>query len=324
MRPDIVLNRAAQIALACVIGLLVITFLNLPKGYWVVWTIMIIYCVFMPGAVYCRVGERVIGTFVGVIVAFFVVKLIQVDYELVYLLAILFFFLNFSMGVSYAYGVIFVTVIVVLSEDYLMVSAGASQVVFDRLVGTAVGALIVLAVEIFFYKISKTSEKMIHYKLEEFCEHYARYIDVLIATLENDNKQERLNYQGMINVLKSRAEVEKYLNDEFVKSKKNLLKYNHLVCAIKNFRNKITKITFMIQNLKSDMFPDEDSVNKLVSELKLIQTVLIFPIVENKSQVTLPVGTETKILNLQVNDMLNSLYKDGKYISDIYRNQKTS
>jgi len=312
MRSDIVLNRAAQIALACVIGLLIITFFRLPKGYWVIWTIMIIYSVFMPGAVYFRIGQRVIGTLIGLILAFFIIQVIQYNYWLIYFMALLFFALNFSMGVNYAYGVIFVSVVVVLSSDYLLDSSGATQVLLDRMIGTIIGALVVLFVELVFYKITKISEKLIRYKLEEFCSHYAAYIDMLIETIQSNQQNERLSYQSMVDVLKSRAEIESYINDEFMANRRNIDKYKDLILAINHFRNQIAKISFMVQNLKDEIFVNQQSIKNFIDELNSIKNILNLSDISTSSQMNQYEKNES--YNDSVNHVFNNLYCNGRYI----------
>lgn len=273
MRLDIVLNRAALVALACLIGLIIIFTFKLPHGYWVIWTIMIIYSVFLPGAVYNRIGQRVAGTIAGLLIAFFVVQLVQPHYQLIYGFIALLFFVFIMMITNYAYAVIIISILIVMLEDYLHVPSSAMQIIADRLIGTVIGAAIVFTIELLFYKHLHFHRKMLEQKLQEFCRNYSRHIDSLIGFLK-DNNQQYLPYEWMSAVVRTRLEIDNYLKDALLRSKKNEQDYEKKQQLLYDFRNDMAQLSFLVQNYFDKLDMNEKIKEQFINDLYVIRQEL--------------------------------------------------
>ena len=273
MRLDIVLDRAALVALACLIGLVINLTFRVPHGYWIVWTIMIIYSVFLPGAVYNRIGQRVAGTVAGLLIAFFVTQLIKLDYQLVYAFVVLIFLIVLLMTINYAYAVIFITILIVLISDIQNPVGGDQQIIVDRLVCTLIGAGIVLAIESCFYKYLQFYRKMLEQKIQQFCHNYSRHIDSLINFLQ-DRTRRYLPDTWIAAVQQTSSEIDSYLGDARLRNKKNKQTYENIQEWLHQFRTDMAKLSFLVQNFFGNSNMNETTREQFIHDLSLIQQEL--------------------------------------------------
>jgi uncharacterized membrane protein YccC len=127
---------------------------HLPHGYWVLMTIGVIYCGVNQGAILQRAGYRLLGTFAGIVLAFFFVRnFLLFNFTWAYALPVVFFLMIYLYLITgnYAIMTLFITVFTGL---LLSVLSGARPdfflcgTLFNRFVCTTVAAVIVLVAEL--------------------------------------------------------------------------------------------------------------------------------------------------------------------------------
>ena len=148
-RPDPALLRfVARQAVLMVAGVAAFKFLDLPHGYWLPLTVLV---VLQPdyGSTRLRAGQRVLGTLVGSTVASALLWLALPPAGLIAAMAATMFTFAFFLKRNYGYAVVFITLFVVLITE--TASTVTLAFTLERLGATAAGGLLaLLAAQLFW------------------------------------------------------------------------------------------------------------------------------------------------------------------------------
>jgi uncharacterized membrane protein YccC len=112
----VLVRHALRIALLMMVAVAIYKWFNIPRGYWIAFTAVI---VLQPdyGSTYEKAGQRIVGTLAGCVLASFLLWLKPPEPVLILLTAISAFFFAYYLKRRYGLAVYFVTLMLVLITD---------------------------------------------------------------------------------------------------------------------------------------------------------------------------------------------------------------
>ena len=194
------LYRSIRITLALVLAIAIWLLFDLERGYWIAMTLMLIYMPFEPGAVSNRIGFRLKGTIVGLLLGFLLVALLSVNsvfllgIPLIVLLA-----LYFSLS-NYYYATVFITMgVMVVFANLETRGMSAASFMFARLIDTFIACIICLSAE-FLFKPKRLIALSMASTLEAIFKSYAgHYLLMEKAFKQNEYHQISLEQAARFN-----------------------------------------------------------------------------------------------------------------------------
>jgi uncharacterized membrane protein YccC len=160
-------QEAFRISLAITLALFVWKATHLPHGYWLLLTISVLYIGVNQGHVLQRAGHRILGTTLGIVLAFFFVNdLMYQNYHWGYLFPFFYVLMFYLYSVTGNY-IIFVTILTCFIGIYLAVLTGSGGefflfgTLFNRFLCTLLGVGFVLVMEgVVFPGASRASNQL--------------------------------------------------------------------------------------------------------------------------------------------------------------------
>lgn len=155
------LRYALRLAIGSSISILITSMTHIVNGYWI--TLTMIVCV-MPslGQTLLRSHQRIIGTVIGAILAFIIIKIIPGHSWPIRALLPVFIFLSYYLKpFSYLLGSIFITATAVLFINYVTPEIQSSYI---RLICTVIGAGVGIAIAFIIVPTKSQSSLKIDFK----------------------------------------------------------------------------------------------------------------------------------------------------------------
>ncbi|MCE2595663.1 TIGR01666 family membrane protein [Motilimonas cestriensis] len=184
-----IFRHAIRMSLCFVTGYLLLQYLDLEKGYWVLLTCLFV-CQPSFSETRKRLIQRVIGTFIGVAIGFPLLYLLPGVYGQFFVLALSAFFFFTYLKTNYSIAVIFITVFVMMVFNLL--SGTGLEVVWPRIQETVLGS--VLAVLTVSFILPQWQYKRIPNLLSLSLHANLNYFEHVVEQY-HDGKQESLPYR---------------------------------------------------------------------------------------------------------------------------------
>ena len=163
------MNREGiKIAVTMTLALFISQFFQLPKGYWVLVTMGVIYLAgSLTGLKMEKINKRIIGSFVGLILGILIMQAFgYYSYRVMYLVPLTWFFMFYLYFLSenYTYVAVFVSIMLLFSIAILAPEYNDFNILdtaVSRIICTVVGVIIILITEyVFFHEDSKADTKI--------------------------------------------------------------------------------------------------------------------------------------------------------------------
>lgn len=146
--------RALRICIVFTASILIEQQLQIPRGAWTPFTVMMIYVGFDVGSANIRIFHRFLGVLLGLFLAYIIWFIGHVNYRTLFLIIpVLVFFVYYFLGKSYIYPTTFTTALTVIGPDYFG-SKGFYVAWFfsDYLVCTTLAVVICIVFENFIFR----------------------------------------------------------------------------------------------------------------------------------------------------------------------------
>ena len=180
-----VLQEAFRVALAATLGAFLWKAAHLPHGYWVLMTIAILFSGINQGHVLQKSGDRILGTVLGLFLAYFFVKDFMFPNYLWGYTGFLFFFLMFYLYLLTGNYAIMVTILTLFAGIILSVFAGSHAdfflfgTLFNRFLCTALAVAIVIFAELSIFPNAKRSAHELERTLSSLFHDLSESVEVL-------------------------------------------------------------------------------------------------------------------------------------------------
>ena len=283
------LMRVFRISLAVSIATAIWFLFNVERGYYIPMTLMLIYSPFEADLVNTRLKSRMLGTFLGILLAILILQLLSLNENLIVIMPLLVFICVYFLPLNYLYATIIITVGVFLMFG-LIDTEGESFFSYGitRFVDTSIAAFICLIFETFL--VPKVAiYKVMYNRTHDLLNIFHKRYNFLLSCFDEGNQQKDLSnnaliFSAKVEDLKNNIKINSYRfkkeNDEqltkcietFTKLTKHYPTFIYLLNnqpqAVYQFKK---KYHHLLQNL-SPAFQNKDNLQELTNDLQTIAT----------------------------------------------------
>lgn len=309
------LKRFIQISLVISFGCWLWLYFHIEKGYWIPFTISLLYGVIDEGAVSARMKDRVFGTFFGILICqvliFYGLAHPVLSYPL-YFILLFFIFLTIK---TYLVAVTFITAIVLWSNTFIAVGdVNVEHLSYDRLLNTLIAALLCYGSE-FIFRTYRHTEHLIYEYARTLHLQYINYVSQCFQTVLTNN-----NFDRKEQIRKMRAndlELRRLLQwvpHSFSKRFSNKsIAYQQAVQELRNIRSNILVIEYIARHYPSQLKSFYNKNNKSILKIFLLFNVRKFT-KQSEIEYRLNNLKQTSELEYQLVEALRSLVLKNKDI----------
>ncbi|MFT6834640.1 MAG: hypothetical protein ACJA0H_000672 [Francisellaceae bacterium] len=170
LKLNLELARVIQLTCMFAVGFSIFIFSYLPHKWWVILTVLIISAAYEPGLLVKKSWQRGRGTLVGLVVAWIILSLLDLNFRFIPLILIIIASITYAIPAR-IYGVqtACVTVFIFISYSLLPTESSVFQNMVDRAICTSLGIIICMAGDYLLFAKYKYSKRNYSIMQREIC-----------------------------------------------------------------------------------------------------------------------------------------------------------
>jgi hypothetical protein len=185
-------QEAFCVAVAMSIGAIIAFCYKTDQAYWLITTVGLLFSVPARGMIIRRCKHRIIGTFLGLIISFFFIKIFMYsDYRWCYILPLIYLIVNYLLVVTsiYAIAVFAICLLVPIMQAVIGTpSFSIDTILVKRFEFTIIAALIALLCEYVIYKNAAMSSRKYKFNIYSHFSNLANTIETCATSFIEKKK----------------------------------------------------------------------------------------------------------------------------------------